>query len=128
MQLEVDIPPSIGGGTLVMRELTAGEFEDQLKSSTRLVGKTQGDASVAMIDMQCDQCMLALVMWRGTSVPTIGAAKEAFWRALSVRERGYLVGIFEKLHNVPEEEINGFFAAAMEARMGTAKPPRVEKA
>jgi hypothetical protein len=119
MQIEVEIPPALGGGSFAMRELTAGEYEDALKRATRVKGD---DAAGAVVDMQAEQIMASLVTWRGKPVPTSGADREGFWRALTTRQRNFLTGIFDRLHTVPEQEIGDFFEAAVAAKTAKEKP------
>ena len=126
MNLEVDMPASLGGGSFAMRELSAGEYEDELKRSARNAGNTTsaGKAAEAVLDMQADEIMLALETWHGKPVPKAGSEKEAFWRERTTRQREFLVGIFNKLHTVPAEEIGDFFEAAVAARAAKSSPPK----
>src|SRR5690349_13780504 len=103
MEIEVDMPLNIGGGSFVMRELTAGEFEDALKRATR---EGKGDkAADAVIDMQSDQVVASLVRFKGVPVPQAGAEKEEFRRSLTTRQWAFLNGIWDKMHTIPEKEI-----------------------
>lgn len=119
MEIEVEIPPALGGGSFVMRELTAGEYEDGLKRATRVKGDAAADA---VIDLQADQAVAALTSWKGSTVPKSGTDKEVFWRALTTRQRAFVCGVFDKLHSVPEQEIGDFFEAALAVKAKT--PPR----
>ena len=120
MEIEVDMPPAIGGGSFVMRELTTGEYEDAPKRATR--GTKAGQSSDALVDLQADQIVASLTLWKGKLVPHAGSEKEAFWRELTTRQRHFVVGIFDKLHSVPEQEIGDFFEAAVAARSKAAEP------
>lgn len=109
MEIEVPIPPALGGGDFVMRELTGGEYEDGLKRAAR---GAKGDAGEALLDLQSEQVMLSLVKWHGKPVPSAGAAREEWWRSRTARQIAFLKGIFDKLHFVPEKEIADFFEEA----------------
>jgi hypothetical protein len=111
MEIEVNMPPALGGGTFVMRELTAGEYEDMLRRGTR--GVTGAAASEALIELQSEQIMTALVTFKGKPVPKAGHEREEFWRGLGARQSSFLKSIFDKLHFVPEQDVEDFFQEAV---------------
>lgn len=100
-QTRILIPPSIGGGDVVMRTLTTGEYEDCLKAT----------AKAGYTETQAEMVQAAIVTFRGSAL-LAGAEKEAWWRGLDVRLRSCLIAYYKRLNEADAEEIESFFAAA----------------
>lgn len=106
MQKRIPIPPRLGAGDVVMREITAGEYEDRLRRGV-------GGSESAWIDRQAEQVCSTIVMFRGKPLGSALEA-EAWWRANSAALRQFLIGCYNKLNTASDKEIEDFFAAAEE--------------
>jgi len=103
-QKRIQIPPRLGGGDFVMREISCGEHEDALKRSAG------GDDS-AWVDRQAEQVCASLAEWRGKALP-VGSDREAWWRANGAAMRQFLLGCYNKMNTTSDKEIEDFFGAA----------------
>jgi hypothetical protein len=118
MGKRINIPPSLGGGDFVIRELLAGEFEDALKAQGEA---PKGKEFSAIVDTQAHLCLLSLVEWRGKPVPKGGAEGDAFWRGLTAAQRTFLIGIHERMNQVRPEEIDAYFAGGVPVATPTTR-------
>lgn len=104
MKKRIMIPPRMGGGDVVMREMTCGEYEEQLLAT----------ADAKWTERVYEQVCGAIVTFRGKPLPA-GEAREAWWRALSLPLRQFLVGVHARLNSTADKEIEDFFEAAESA-------------
>lgn len=110
---KIQIPPRLGGGDVVMREISTGEHEDRLK-------KTAGLADAAWVDHLSDQVCAAIVTFRGKPLP-VGSEREAWWRSNGSALRAFLIGCHKHINATSDKEIEDFFAAAE----AVAVPPTI---
>ena len=103
-----DIPPRLGGGTVVMRELLGGEFEDSVKAQATA---PKGQELDAVVDAQSSIVLLTLEEFRGEVPPRGGIKGAEFWRSLTAGVRSYLIGLHDRLNTCKVEEVDSFFAA-----------------
>lgn len=97
--LRIPIPPRLGGGDVVMREISVGDYEDALRASSDGIEAT------------ANTVMASIVKFRGKPLP-VGAEREAWWRANSVSLRNLLIEYHSRIHALKEEDKAGFFEAA----------------
>ncbi len=101
---KIMIPPRMGGGDFVMREISAGEYEDRLKAGV-------GGADTAWVDRQAEAVCSAIATFRGKTLEK-GSAGEAWWRSNSAALRQFLIGCYNKINAASDKEIEDFFAEA----------------
>jgi len=106
MQKRIPIPPRLGGGDVVMRVLTTGEYEDRLKSHAGAKSVSAG-----FVDIQAELVMASTVAFQGKPLP-VGAEREEWWRALDMPLRQFMAACYNKLNTVADQEIEDFFGAA----------------
>lgn len=111
---KIQIPPRLGGGDVVMRPIKTGEIDDSLSSHPFVKGKE----AAAMVGHQVDMLHATIVTFRGKGLP-VGIEREAWWRGLDGGLRAFLVGLYNKMNAVDDEEIASFFDAAETVREGT---------
>lgn len=98
----IPLPPSLGGGDVVMRVLNVGEYEDLLK----------GLAAAKAVELQSALIQQSISAFRGKPVPRGLVEREAWWRGLSLPLREVLAGYYERLNSTLVKEVDDFFKAA----------------
>lgn len=102
----IQIPPRLGGGDFVMRQISTGEHEDRLKRNV-------GGNDSSWVDHQAEQVCDSIAAFKGKPLPT-ASEREAWWRAHPAALRQFLLGCYNKLNTSNDKEIADFFDAAEE--------------
>lgn len=107
------LPPSLGGGDFVMRELTVAQIEQIQDAALMAAGVDEKKLVVAGKAARQDCILAALVSWKGKPL----AEPEAWWRGLSAKELALLSRAYEKIHSLSKDE-EAYFDASLEAVRG----------
>ena len=102
------IPPYLGGGNVVVKELTAGEVEDILRAESttkKTVGLADGNALMSALVRK------SIVEFRGKPFPN-GTEGEIEWRRLPIKLKNLLQVAYEHLNNVSDDESSDFLSSA----------------
>lgn len=98
----IPLPPSVGGGDVVMRVLTVGEYEDVLKAFS---GSYSLQTHSALIQA-------SIVSFRGKPVPASLTEREAWWRGNPAPMRDILSAYYDRLNSGITKDLDDFFKAA----------------
>lgn len=98
----IPLPPSVGGGDVVMRVLTVGEYEDVLDAFS---DKSPHRTQAALVQA-------SIVSLRGKPAPTSLIDREEWWRGMPAPVRGFLTGYYDRLNAARLKEVDDFFGAA----------------
>lgn len=94
------IPPSMGGGDFVLRELDIDTVEQVQDAAIMAAGKDERRIMKAGKAMQTELVFKAIVEWRGDKV----SAPEPWWHGLRPKERAAVQRAYAKIHTLDEEE------------------------
>jgi hypothetical protein len=103
------IPKALGGGDLVMRELTVGEIKDTMKAA----------GSASQLDVVEDLVRASLYSLRG-KLCRPGTEGEAEYRALPPKLGTFITQAYTKIHSTTDAEDAAFFASATTSK----EPPK----
>jgi hypothetical protein len=107
----IPIPPSVGGGDVVMRKLSVGEYEDIVKAFANASG----------VDTHSALVQASIVELRGRPVPVGIVEREPWWRSQDLDLRSTLSAYYLRLNSADSKEISDFFASA-KPEMGPGTP------
>lgn len=105
------LPKSVGGGDVVLRELTVGEQDDIMRLQA-------AKSSSSGVDLLEASVMRSFVSFRGATVPK-GLEGETFYRQLRPKVRQLIADAYGKVHNPTDDETAGF----LESLEACATPP-----
>lgn len=94
------LPPSLGGGDFVLRELDVETVEQVQDAAIMAAGKDERRIMKAGKAMQTELVFKAIVNWKGVDV----TAPEAWWHSLRPKERLAVQRAYTKIHTLDEEE------------------------
>lgn len=103
------LPPSLGGGDFVMRELTVAQIE---QIQDRAVSAAAGDEKKLVQAGKAarkDMLMAALVSWKGKPV----TEPEAWYHSLRTKELALVERAYHQIHALTKEE-EAYFAESLE--------------
>jgi len=109
------LPPSAGGGDIVLEELSAGRVHKLIVQTTRagLAGGAKDEAEreaaavEASFDVRRELARASLYGFRGEQLGD-GKAKDRVWRTLRNKEMNFILEAFDAVHDISEAERVGF--------------------
>lgn len=103
MQWTFKIPPSLGGGDFVVREVSVGESEAHMDAVIGSAGADEVKLMRAASTASKLTRRAALVSWKGETVGD-GNAREAFFAKLGPRETRLFERAYRAVHELDKEE------------------------
>lgn len=106
------LPSTLGGGDVVLRELTAGEQDDIMRAAMARKGDAAG---LAVLEASV---IRSLVSIKGALVPP-GVEGEALYRSLRPKVRQLIIDAYSAIHNPNDDEKSDFLGSLV----ASATPP-----
>ena len=100
MEWSFKLPPSLGGGDFVLRELTIDTLEHIQDRVLWVAGRDDAKLMQASRDAQKEQLFRAIVSWQGEPV----AAPELWWRERTSKERACVHKAYAHIHTLSDDE------------------------
>lgn len=104
------LPPSLGGGDFVMRELTVAEVEQIQDRAFSGLGGDERKVAQAAKAVRKDLLMASIVSWKGAPV----VEREAWYYKLRAKELAIVERGYHKIHTLTAEE-EAYFNDSLEA-------------
>lgn len=97
------IPPSLGGGNFVMREVSLDEVERNTDAAIATAGTDERKLMRAGAAVGKENKRSSLVSWKDVPVPQDNG-REAFWARLRAKERALIDIAYDKLHKLDDDD------------------------
>lgn len=100
MEWTFKLPPSLGGGDFVMRELDIDTLDQISDGIIMSAGRDEKKLIKASKEAQKEYYYRSVVSWRGERIES----PEIWWRACNPKERLCVARAYTKIHTLDDEE------------------------